>query len=116
MLAIQARSFNNYFYLDSENKNHPARYMNNKVVGILFENKVDYASESIPPSYIILSSFSIFFCLFIYLLLPPSVPTIFLSLSLSICQNTHTHTHMPQKRTNQSHKNNNQPISATPSP
>jgi endo-1,3(4)-beta-glucanase len=45
MLAIQARSFSNYFYLQSNNVNHPARFIGNKVTGILFENKVDYASK-----------------------------------------------------------------------
>lgn len=50
MLAIQARSFNSYFYLQSVNTNHPARFIGNKVTGILFENKVDYASTfSLPP-------------------------------------------------------------------
>ncbi|KAH7093413.1 endo-beta-1,3-glucanase-like protein [Paraphoma chrysanthemicola] len=44
MLAIQARSFNNYFYLQSNNTNHPARFLQNKIAGILFENKVDYTS------------------------------------------------------------------------
>ncbi|KAF2025756.1 endo-1,3(4)-beta-glucanase 1 precursor [Setomelanomma holmii] len=44
MLAIQARSFNNYFYLQDNNTNHPARFIQNKVTGILFENKVDYAT------------------------------------------------------------------------
>ncbi|KAF2853046.1 glycoside hydrolase family 81 protein [Plenodomus tracheiphilus IPT5] len=44
MLAIQARSFNSYFYLQNNNTNHPARFIHNKITGILFENKVDYAS------------------------------------------------------------------------
>jgi endo-1,3(4)-beta-glucanase len=44
MLAIQARSFNNYFYLQDNNTNHPQRFIGNKVTGILFENKVDYAT------------------------------------------------------------------------
>ena len=44
MLAIQARSFNSYFYLQSSNTNHPARFVQNKVTGILYENKVEYAS------------------------------------------------------------------------
>ncbi|KAF1936123.1 endo-1,3(4)-beta-glucanase 1 precursor [Clathrospora elynae] len=44
MLAIQARSFNNYFYLQSNNTNHPARFIQNKLTGILFENKVEYAT------------------------------------------------------------------------
>jgi endo-1,3(4)-beta-glucanase len=48
MLAIQARSFNNYFYLQSSNNNHPAQFVQNKVVGILFENKCDYTSTTCP--------------------------------------------------------------------
>jgi endo-1,3(4)-beta-glucanase len=44
MLAIQARSFNNYYYLSPNNTNHPPRYINNAVAGMLFENKVDYTS------------------------------------------------------------------------
>ncbi|KAF1957052.1 endo-1,3(4)-beta-glucanase 1 precursor [Byssothecium circinans] len=43
-LAVQARSFNAYFYLASTNINQPARYAGNKIAGILFENKVDYAT------------------------------------------------------------------------
>jgi endo-1,3(4)-beta-glucanase len=44
MLAIQARTFNSYFYLLPGNKNHPAQFIANMVTGILFENKVDYAT------------------------------------------------------------------------
>lgn len=44
MLAIQARSFSNYFYLQSNNTNQPSKFIDNKVTGILFENKVDHAS------------------------------------------------------------------------
>lgn len=44
MLAMQARSYNTYIYLQTGNVNHPARYVQNKVCGILFENKVDHAS------------------------------------------------------------------------
>lgn len=44
MLAIQARSYNAYIYLQTGNRNHPVRYVQNKVCGILFENKADYAS------------------------------------------------------------------------
>ncbi|KAH7384579.1 endo-beta-1,3-glucanase-like protein [Pyrenochaeta sp. MPI-SDFR-AT-0127] len=50
MLAIQARTFNSYFYMLSNNTNHPPRFVENKVSGILFENKVDYASTMIPLS------------------------------------------------------------------
>ncbi|KAF2274098.1 endo-1,3(4)-beta-glucanase 1 precursor [Westerdykella ornata] len=44
MLAIQARSFRNYFYMTSDNINHPPRFVNNSVTGILFENKVDHTT------------------------------------------------------------------------
>lgn len=44
MLALQARSFNNYFYLLSASTIQPARYLPNKITGILFENKADYAT------------------------------------------------------------------------
>jgi endo-1,3(4)-beta-glucanase len=44
MLAIQARSFANYFYLQASNRNHPARFVQNKVAGTLFENKCEYTS------------------------------------------------------------------------
>jgi endo-1,3(4)-beta-glucanase len=44
MLAVQARSFNSYFYLTSTNTNQPPQFVPHKVSGILFENKVDYAT------------------------------------------------------------------------
>ncbi|KAF2137622.1 glycoside hydrolase family 81 protein [Aplosporella prunicola CBS 121167] len=44
MLALQARSFQNYFLMESNNRNQPAEIINNKVTGILFENKVDWAT------------------------------------------------------------------------
>lgn len=44
MLAIQARSLQNYFlYLDS-NDVQPANFTGNKVSGILFENKIDHTT------------------------------------------------------------------------
>jgi endo-1,3(4)-beta-glucanase len=52
MLAVQARSFNNYFYLQNNNTNHPARFIQNKVTGILFENKVDYTSTGSPSTHL----------------------------------------------------------------
>jgi endo-1,3(4)-beta-glucanase len=52
MLAVQARSFNNYFYLQSNNTNHPPRFIQNKVTGLLFENKVDYTS-TLPSTYLL---------------------------------------------------------------
>lgn len=42
MLSIQARSFQNYFLMDSGNTNQPAQFIGNKVTGILFENKADH--------------------------------------------------------------------------
>lgn len=48
MLALQARSFRNYFFLETGNVNHPPRYVaENKLAGILSENKVQHASESL---------------------------------------------------------------------
>jgi len=44
MLAIQARTFQSYFLMDSKNSNQPVDFINNKVTGILFENKVDHAT------------------------------------------------------------------------
>ncbi|KAK3059671.1 hypothetical protein LTS18_010303 [Coniosporium uncinatum] len=44
ILAIQARTFQSYFLMDSKNSNQPPDFINNKVTGILFENKVDHAT------------------------------------------------------------------------
>lgn len=44
MLALQARSFNTYIYLLSSSTIQPARYLPNKLAGILFENKIDYST------------------------------------------------------------------------
>lgn len=44
MLAVQKRSFQNYFLLESTNVNQPANFIANKVTGILFENKVDHTT------------------------------------------------------------------------
>ena len=44
MLAVQKRSFRNYFLLESTNTNQPANFIANKVTGILFENKVDHTT------------------------------------------------------------------------
>ena len=43
-LAVQARSIRNYFLLKSDNKNQPPSFLQNKVTGILFENKVDHTT------------------------------------------------------------------------
>lgn len=40
ILAILKRSFNNYFYLKADNKNHPEDFVLGMISGILFENKV----------------------------------------------------------------------------
>lgn len=47
MLAVQARSFSNYFCLASSNASLPPRFLDSKVPGVLSENRVDYASK--PP-------------------------------------------------------------------
>ena len=44
MLAVQKRTFQNYFLMESANTNHPANFIKNKVSGILFENKVDHTT------------------------------------------------------------------------
>jgi len=44
MLAVQKRSFQNYFLMESTNTNQPANFIGNKVTGILFENKVDHTT------------------------------------------------------------------------
>lgn len=44
MLAVQARSFNNYFYLLTGSTVQPPRIVPNKVTGIVFENKIDYTT------------------------------------------------------------------------
>ncbi|KAF1848220.1 glycoside hydrolase family 81 protein, partial [Cucurbitaria berberidis CBS 394.84] len=43
-LAVQARSMKNYFLLTSDNKNQPPQFLQNKVTGILFENKIDHTT------------------------------------------------------------------------
>ncbi|KAI5205836.1 endo-1,3-beta-glucanase [Aureobasidium subglaciale] len=44
MLAIQARSMQNYFLYTSDNTVQPANFIANKVSGVLFENKIDYTT------------------------------------------------------------------------
>ena len=44
MLAVLKRSLQNYFLLESSNTNQPANFINNKVTGILFENKIDHTT------------------------------------------------------------------------
>lgn len=53
MLAVQKRVLGNYFLLSSTNVNHPVNFINNKVSGILFENKVDHTTYfGTNPEYI----------------------------------------------------------------
>jgi endo-1,3(4)-beta-glucanase len=43
-LAIQARSLRNYFLMTEDNQNQPPSFLQNKVTGILFENKIDHTT------------------------------------------------------------------------
>ncbi|KAF3904902.1 hypothetical protein ABW20_dc0107779 [Dactylellina cionopaga] len=43
-LAILKRSLNEYFLMTTGNRNQPANFIQNKVSGILFENKVDHTT------------------------------------------------------------------------
>ncbi|KAM9905914.1 hypothetical protein OXX69_007002 [Metschnikowia pulcherrima] len=44
MLAIMKNSLNRYMLYSNDNQEQPAQFRGNKVSGILFENKVDYAT------------------------------------------------------------------------
>lgn len=44
MLAVQKRSFQSYFLMESSNDIQPPEFIGNKVTGILFENKVDHST------------------------------------------------------------------------
>lgn len=44
MLSLLTRSLHNYFLMDSDNANQPSSFINNKVTGILFENKADHTT------------------------------------------------------------------------
>ncbi|KAK5956419.1 endo-1,3-beta glucanase [Knufia fluminis] len=44
MLSVVSRAIQNYFLMDSDNKNQPARFIGNKATGILFENKADHVT------------------------------------------------------------------------
>lgn len=53
MLAVQARTFQNYFLMEPTNKNQPANFIDNKATGILFEGKVDHTTYfGTKPEYI----------------------------------------------------------------
>ena len=42
MLAVQSRSFKDYYLYASDNGVQPAKFIGNKAAGILFENKIDH--------------------------------------------------------------------------
>ncbi|KAK4454002.1 hypothetical protein QBC34DRAFT_175335 [Podospora aff. communis PSN243] len=44
MLAVQARSFRDYYLYHSSNTVQPPEFIGNKVAGILFENKIDHTT------------------------------------------------------------------------
>ena len=44
MLKVNKRSINTYFLMSDDNKVHPPDFIANKVTGIFFDNKVDYAT------------------------------------------------------------------------
>ena len=43
-IAVQQRSFHNYFLMQADNTIQPPQFIGNKVTGILFENKIDHAT------------------------------------------------------------------------
>src|ERR1700753_1128521 len=43
-IAVQQRSFHNYFLMEANNNIQPPQFIGNKVTGILFENKIDHAT------------------------------------------------------------------------
>ncbi|TDH70496.1 hypothetical protein CCR75_009068 [Bremia lactucae] len=44
MVKLNARAIQTYFLIEDGNRAHPDRYRDNKVMGILFDNKVNYAT------------------------------------------------------------------------
>ncbi|PCH04665.1 Glycoside hydrolase, family 81 [Penicillium occitanis (nom. inval.)] len=44
MLALLRRSLRNYFLMEDDNINHPSNFIENKVTGILFENKAHHTT------------------------------------------------------------------------
>ena len=46
MLAIQSRSFNTYYYMTDSNTIHPPEYIDNKVAGVLADNRIDHVCLS----------------------------------------------------------------------
>ncbi|KAH9142149.1 hypothetical protein AeRB84_013758, partial [Aphanomyces euteiches] len=53
MLTVNARAINTYFLMDSANRVHPKEILPNKVPGIFFDNKVDYATWFSPDKWCI---------------------------------------------------------------
>ena len=44
MMKVNKRSINTYFLMQDDNEAHPPEFIKNKVMGIYFDNKVDYAT------------------------------------------------------------------------
>ncbi|KAF2153956.1 glycoside hydrolase family 81 protein [Myriangium duriaei CBS 260.36] len=44
MMAVQARSLQNYYLYTTDNTNEPSVFIPNKVAGILFDNKIDHTT------------------------------------------------------------------------
>lgn len=53
LLKVNARAIQLYFLMDDDNPIHPAQIVANKVTGIFFDNKVDYATWFSPEKYCI---------------------------------------------------------------
>ncbi|KAG9409914.1 hypothetical protein AC1031_020225 [Aphanomyces cochlioides] len=53
MLTVNARAINTYFLMDSANRVHPKEILPNKVPGIFFDNKADYATWFSPEKWCI---------------------------------------------------------------
>ncbi|KAH9118954.1 hypothetical protein AeMF1_008132 [Aphanomyces euteiches] len=51
MLTVNARAINTYFLMESTNRVHPKEILPNKVPGIFFDNKVDYATWFSPDKW-----------------------------------------------------------------
>ncbi|KAF2670501.1 endo-1,3-beta-glucanase Engl1 [Microthyrium microscopicum] len=52
-LAVLRRSLQNYFLMESSNKNQPPQFIGNKACGIMFENKIDHTTYfGAKPEYV----------------------------------------------------------------
>ena len=47
MLAVLRRALNEYVYMRADNPHHPSQFAQNRVTGLLFENKVHHTSDKI---------------------------------------------------------------------